>query len=118
MRTLHMRLQRQHALSLGGLEQLVKHQQQVWEGAFSIGVSLEQPQALLEDPGDHDRWVPDEHGPQGRAADDDELRNLDENANMPMVHRIAEEHTAKNDAKANDDEHVAPLPVLGVRCSM
>ncbi len=29
MRTLHMRLQRQHALSLGGLEQLVKHQQQV-----------------------------------------------------------------------------------------
>ncbi len=47
----------------------------------------------------------DKHGANGSPSYDEELRWLDQDTYVAVLHQIAAEHSAKNDNNSDDCEH-------------
>ena len=54
---------------------------------------------------DHLQRVRDQQGTQRRSSDDDQLRRLHQNLEVPVLHQVAGDNRAEHHHNANDDEH-------------
>ncbi len=63
---------------------------------------------------DHVQRIGDQQCAKRRSSDDDQLRRLQQNLQVPMLHQVAGDNRAEHHHNANDDEHRLLFPVRGV----
>ena len=89
----------------GFVEQVIHRLQRIDVGllvVFGAGENASNPCGnLLEDV----KWIGDEDGADGRTANGDKFRGLNQDAEIPVLHQIAGDDAAEHNDNADDGEH-------------
>ena len=110
VRRVQIFFQRRQAALSSGVEEVVQETQRVEIDAGSVAASLEDSQNAADDGLQDVRRITDQHGPDGRAADDQQLGGLHEHQQVALFHQVAAGYTAQNDYYAYDWKHPVGRP--------
>ena len=87
------------------LEHVVQNLQQLRLCLFVVRIRFEQPENALDAPLHDAHRIAHQEGTNRGAADDDEFGPLEQHGDVPMVHRVAEQHASEDNDESNDDQH-------------
>src|SRR5579871_3316147 len=109
-----------HALFASHHEQLIEHLEGLQVMILAVRAAFEHRDQPLYDPDYRGKRVGDQERPRASAANNDQLRGLDQYADLAVFHKVAAHHGPQNDDDSNECEHQKPyrLPTQGyVRCA-
>jgi hypothetical protein len=105
LRILDVRLEGEHPLGLGDLEDRVHQAEKLEVTVLGVARSLHHLAERRAGLGEHRFRVADDERADGGADDDQDLERLPEDEEVPAVGDIAAKHGQDNDDRAADEKH-------------
>ena len=87
------------------VEEVVDHLQRIEIFLFRKRRALERSQGTRDNLLEDVNWIRDQHSSNGRSADDEEFRGLEQDGDVAVLHQVTAQHCAEDDDDADDHKH-------------